>query len=368
MGRDITARKKLEIQRSEVLESISDAFFAVDQDWRIVLVNTNQERVSHTSRAETVGRSFWDVFPDMRSPSLKYWREYHRVMNDRVPVEFEEFYAPLQIWTEVRAFPTSDGGLSVFFRDITAKKGVEDRLFTARGFEQKIVAIVGHDIRNPLGAIELAAGRILRGNGRPDPAIATKSAQLISKSVERIQHIVDELLDFTRARQGGIPIKLERTSLDIICKEIIEELHGVAAGRAVAFDCAGDMMGYWDPHRIAQAVSNVVANAFQHSPPGVPLSYSHARLGTARPDGDVVTLDVHNEGDIAADVLPTIFDPFRRGLLQHKSEGLGLGLYIAHTIVRAHEGRLEVHSSRDGGTSFRMTLPRKPSASAVAAS
>ena len=269
---------------------------------------------------------------------------------------------PLQIWTEVRAFPTSDGGLSVFFRDITAKKGVEDRLFTARGFEQKIVAIVGHDIRNPLGAIELAAGRILRNDGAPDPAIATKSAHLIVRSVERIQHIVDELLDFTRARQGGIPIKLERTSLDIICKEIIDELHGVAAGRAVAFDCAGDMMGYWDPHRIVQAVSNVVANAFQHSPPGSPVQV------TARPDGDVVTLDVHNEGDIAADVLPTIFDPFRRGLLQHKSEGLGLGLYIAHTIVRAHEGRLEVHSSRDGGTSFRMTLPRKPSASAVAAS
>jgi PAS domain S-box-containing protein len=354
IGRDVTARKTLESQRTEVLESISDAFFALDKDWRIVLVNSQQERVSRTARADTLGRNFWDVFPETRSPLLRYWSEYHRVMEQRVAVEFEEFYAPLKIWTAVRAFPTADGGMSVFFRDVTAVKGVEDRLSSARGFEQKIVAIVGHDIRNPLGAIELAAGRILRQDAGRDPAVTTKSAQLIQRAVERIQHIVDGLLDFTRARQGGIPIKLEKTSLDVICKEILEELHGSDAGRAVDFECEGDVIGYWDPHRLAQAISNLVGNAFQHSAPG-----SRVRV-SVRPDDDTVTLDVHNEGDIAAEVLPTIFDPFRRGLKQHKSEGLGLGLYIADTIVRAHDGQLDVRSSADDGTTFRITLPRKP--------
>ena len=234
----------------------------------------------------------------------------------------------------MRAFPTADGGISVFFRDVTAVKGVEDRLSSARGFEQKIVAIVGHDILNPLGAIELAAGRILRQDAARDPAIIHKSAQLIERAVERIQHIVDGLLDFTRARQGGIPIKLEKTSLDIICKEIIEELTSATADRTVDFECEGDVVGYWDPHRLAQAVSNLVGNAFQHSEPD-----SRIRV-TVRPDVEVVTLDVHNEGAISADVLPTIFDPFRQGLKQQKNEGLGLGLYIADTIVRAHDGQM----------------------------
>lgn len=361
IGRDITARKTLETQRTEVLESISDAFFAVDQSWRIILVNANHERLTRRKRADTIGRVLWDVFPESRAPSLKYWSEYHRAMNERVASHFEEFYPPLQIWTEVHAFPTNDGGVSVFVRDITAKKGDEDHLFSARGFEQKIVAIVGHDIRNPLGAIELASGRILRQQQPGDYTVAVKSAQLIQRAVDRIQHIVDDLLDFTRARQGGIPIQLERTSLDVICKEILDELHDKTAHRDVIFTCSGDVTGSWDPHRIAQSVSNLVGNAFQHSARQSPVRV------TVAPDGDNVILAVHNEGEIAADVLPTIFDPFRRGLAKHQSEGLGLGLYIAHTIVRAHGGRIDVESSAADGTTFRIVLPRQPVVAKLAA-
>jgi len=105
-----------------------DAFFLLDRDWRFVRVNRGQERISRTHREETLGRSFWDVFPLTADPSLQYWTQYHRVMNERVPVAFEEYYAPLELWTEVTAYPEQAGGIIVFFRDTTVKKRLETAL------------------------------------------------------------------------------------------------------------------------------------------------------------------------------------------------------------------------------------------------
>lgn len=128
--RDISAKKRAEelAQRSldqllDTLESMGDAYFALDREWRIVRVNSNQERISGVRRESSVGRSFWDVFP--AAVNLKYWTEYHRAMKDRIAVHFEEYYAPLKLWTEADAYPTKDGGIVVFFRDITERKRSE---------------------------------------------------------------------------------------------------------------------------------------------------------------------------------------------------------------------------------------------------
>jgi PAS domain S-box-containing protein len=104
----------------DVLESTQDAFFAMDHEFRITLVNRNQERVSGVSRDKSIGRNFFDVFPVERAS--KYWTEYHRVRDEKVSVHFEEYFAPLDMWTEVSATPTPEGGVAVFFRDITARK------------------------------------------------------------------------------------------------------------------------------------------------------------------------------------------------------------------------------------------------------
>jgi signal transduction histidine kinase len=96
-----------------------------------------------------------------------------------------------------------------------------------------------------------------------------------------------------------------------------------------------------------------VGNAVQHSPPG-----SHI-LVRARSDGDRMVAEVHNEGHIAADLLPNIFDPFRSGSSPSSREGLGLGLFIARAIARAHQGSIEVESDAGSGTTFRLVLPRR---------
>ncbi|WP_084735940.1 PAS domain-containing protein [Cystobacter ferrugineus] len=105
-----------------------DAFFILDAEWRMIRVNRSQERLSQIPREQTLGRVFWDVFPLTRDPSSKYWTEYHRVMRERVPVAFEEYYPPLDLWTEVTAYPEEAGGIIVFFRDVTEKKRLEAAL------------------------------------------------------------------------------------------------------------------------------------------------------------------------------------------------------------------------------------------------
>jgi len=104
-----------------VLETMGDAFLVLDADWIIRHVNKNQERVSKTRRKDTIGKNFWEVFPDASRPDSKYWIEYHAVARTRQSAHFVERYPPLDIWTEVDVYPMDDGGISIFFRDITER-------------------------------------------------------------------------------------------------------------------------------------------------------------------------------------------------------------------------------------------------------
>ena len=228
----------------------------------------------------------------------------------------------------------------------------QEQLALAREFERSVLAIVSHDIRNPLTTIQLAAFRL---GSVSDPAGVKRHIDIITRGVSRIQHIVGDLLDLSRERDGaGIPIEPKSVDLCAICRQIVDELEAAAKGREVTFDGGADGAAVGDEHRILQAVSNLASNALQHGAPGSPV-----RL---RLTGDErwVTIEVHNEGTIPDELLPRIFEPFRSGRhYTSRGEGLGIGLFIAKAIARAHGGSLE-GSSSGGFTVFRLGLPRDP--------
>lgn len=128
----------LETFLPELLELMQDAFFQLDENWNIVRVNRNQERISQTSREDTIGKNFWQVFPAAADPNSNYWKMYHEVAEKKEARYFEEYYEPLNVWTEVSAYPTGDGGVAVFFRDITYRKLNEAKLIES---EQKFKGI-----------------------------------------------------------------------------------------------------------------------------------------------------------------------------------------------------------------------------------
>jgi PAS domain S-box-containing protein len=223
-------------------------------------------------------------------------------------------------------------------------------------YNELFAGVLAHDLRNPLGAIMTAAQLLLmRQEGEGDRS--AKPLSRILSSGQRMSRMIDQLLDFTRARAGGgIEIQPRDTSLAELCAQAVGELELVFPSRTIECEAAGDLAGVWDPDRVLQIISNLVANAGQHAPAGSDISVKLDGRGA-----DAVTLEVHNEGAIPESLLPSLFDPFR-GTRQRRghSQGLGLGLFIVKELVRAHGGTVDVASSAAHGTTFTIRLPRRP--------
>jgi len=232
--------------------------------------------------------------------------------------------------------------------------------YTARlgCYREQFLAILAHDLRNPLGAITLSA-ITLTESGDLAPRQA-KAVSLITKSVERVNRMVNDLLDLTRTRLGGsIPIARSPMDLGPLCRQVVEELEAFHADRVLHFTARGDLHGEWDRDRLAQVVSNLVANAMQHGSTDAPIEVEAA--GSA---GEIV-LNVHNEGPpISPTVMPTLFEPLmdrpEKELERTQTHSLGLGLYIVREVVCAHGGHVEATSSAREGTTFTVHLPRHP--------
>jgi signal transduction histidine kinase len=225
-----------------------------------------------------------------------------------------------------------------------------EQLALAREFEEWILAIVSHDIRNPLNAIGGSA-KLLEARAGRDEKMRTIAAR-IERSAARITNIVGDLLDLSRQRKGGgIPVIPTETDLHGLCREVAAEIGTFAEDRKIEVVCEGDATGVWDPNRVTQALSNLVANAVKHGAAGKPID---VRITS---DSEHAIVEVHNEGAIPVEIMPKLFQPFAVRAA-HRREGLGLGLFIAKAIAQAHRGDLHVASTPETGTTFRLVLPR----------
>src|SRR5690606_23173424 len=179
----------------------------------------------------------------------------------------------------------------------------------------------------------------------------------VRASAERMARMIDQILDFTRARLGGgIPIEPTGVNLLDLAKGLVDELEGVVP-RRIVLESTGDPQGRWDSDRLSQVISNLLTNAIEHGPPDQPVRLTIDGRQPAR-----VTLEVWNAGAIVPEVLSTLFDPFRRarGRTRGRARGLGLGLYIVEQVIAAHGGRIDVRSSEGEGTTFSVSIPREP--------
>lgn len=251
-------------------------------------------------------------------------------------------------------------------RDLTRFNEAIDEALTesVNRFSQKLeeyrdqfLAVLGHDLRNPLGAIKMSAGFLARSEGLDERH--GKAAWRIVSAAERMERMVSDLLDLTRTRLGqGIPISKGRVDLAAVCRRAVDELHAFHPERTLLLECEGDLSGEWDQDRLAQIVSNLVGNALQHG------NATGAVTVRAASEGEGVVLAVHNLGPaIPATSLKTIFDPMVRSSTGRDYAGqarsLGLGLFIVRELVDAHAGTVSVVSTETTGTTFTVRLPRR---------
>ncbi len=221
------------------------------------------------------------------------------------------------------------------------------------GFRDQVLAIVGHDLRNPLGAIVMSAALLQKRGGLA--GWQAKTIDRVRSSTLRMGRIIDDLLSYTRTRLGGgIPIVPRPCDLGDLTRKSMDELRVAHPGAKIEVSVEGDLGGEWDGDRLEQVASNLISNAIDHGEDGTPIGVV---LGGGP---DEVTLEVTNRGEMPREVLDHAFEAFHRGPEQtgRKASGLGLGLYIAREIVRCHGGEIAVHS-HDGATRIAMRLPRR---------
>ena len=235
-------------------------------------------------------------------------------------------------------------------REVTQAALLDER--AAGELREQFIAILGHDLRNPLAAVS-ACGQILQKKST-DPALVSV-AQRIDRSVRRMSGLIDDVLDFAKSRLGGgMVVNLaEVVDLDRSLAAVAGELQDAHPDRTIASRIEIDGVVRCDAARVQQIVSNLLANALTHGSAQAPVVFS------ATASKDELVLCVGNQGEpIPRESLDQVMSPFWRRSTSASREGLGLGLYICAQIVLAHQGRITVTSTKEEGTTFTVCLPR----------
>lgn len=233
-----------------------------------------------------------------------------------------------------------------------AKSHAENELLDANQtsrLREQFIAVLGHDLRNPLGAITMGTAILKDAELEPKEQ---RMLKIISDSASRMSHLINDVMDFARGRLGGeMSLDLQEVDLRSALLHVVEELRTYHPTRDIKVDETSTGQVLCDPARISQLLSNLLANALVHGSPDQPVFVRF--FGTE----EEFKLSVSNSCDpIPEEYLKRIFEPFCREEEPKKSDGLGLGLYIAAEVAKAHRGELKVSSTKEE-TRFDFHMP-----------
>lgn len=226
------------------------------------------------------------------------------------------------------------------------------------------LAILSHDLRNPLNSIAMSAA-LLPQLGHPDPEAIGVASQ-IATNAQVMARMISDLLDYTRTRLGaGMPVEPAPMDVGALCRDLYHEFRTAHPTREIRFQSEGDVNGTWDGDRLRQAVSNLLGNAVEHGDETAAIELAVAA------DPSELRITVHNGGPpIPPGELSKIFEPLVRGSSaehpkKNRPGSIGLGLYIARQVAKSHGGDIDVTSSTEAGTSFTLHLPRHAPAASL---
>jgi PAS domain S-box-containing protein len=342
-----------------ILDTIAEGFMLLDRDWTVVQMNPEGLRIAHLDAGDIIGHNHWEVWPE--AIDSEAGRMYRRVMRDRVAgtAEYRQRLAGgVEIWCEVRAYPTADGGIVSFFRDVTERKVAEDKLRTADRRKDEFLAMLAHELRNPLAPISAAAD-LLR-IGRLDEARLRQSSAIIGRQVRHMTSLVDDLLDVSRVTRGLVTLARAPVAARTIVDEAIEQVRPMFEARRqhLAVDIAEpDAFVLGDKARLVQVLANLLNNAAKYTPEGRRIDVA-ARVDAAR---GRLLLTVRDEGiGMEPELTGYVFDLFTQGerSVDRTQGGLGLGLALVKNLVELHGGTVACTSPGLGqGSTFEVALP-----------
>ncbi len=366
------ARSELRIERDRsryIFDTIAEGFLVLGRDWTVLQMNSEGLRVAGLPAEQVVGHNHWKVFPDAVGSEAGLM--YERVMATGVAgIAQYAHRAPdgQVIWVEVRAFPTQDG-IASFFRDITDRKLAEDRLRDEDRRKDEFLAMLAHELRNPLAPISAAAE--LLGRGKLDEDRVRRSSTIIARQVRHMTSLVDDLLDVSRVTRGLVSLARTPVTAKAIVDEAVEQVLPQIDARhqRLSVSLQDDTLAVLgDRARLVQVMANVLGNAAKYTPDG-----GHIELTAAR-RGSQLQLTVRDDGiGMEPELTDRVFELFAQA--ERSSDrslgGLGLGLALVRNLVELHGGTVACYSAGLGsGSTFDIALPLldvTPAASALPA-
>jgi PAS domain S-box-containing protein len=261
-------------------------------------------------------------------------------------------------WHLCRAVPERDGGrvigwLGTFTDCDVLKRACETAEHAVRARDE-FLSIASHELKTPVATLQLWLESMRADLAAKEVGPAARKADSCTRQIRRLVGLVESMFDLARIASGKLELNRARTDLAAVAREVVERFAELAArtNTTLAVDVVdGAVIGCWDRQRVEQIVDNLVANAIKYAPDGPIAVRVHGR-------GEVATIEVVDRGPgIAPDALAAIFAPFVRATSASSCGGLGLGLYIARELARAHGGSIDVASTVGAGTTFTVELP-----------
>ncbi|WP_170073264.1 PAS domain S-box protein [Mongoliibacter ruber] len=349
-------------EKNKILESIGDAFFAVNNDFIVTYWNNTAERLIGVKRNEVLGKNLWEVFPD--AVKLSFYDNYHKVLQNNESITFEEYYG---IWLEVNAYP-SDKGISIFFRDISERREQEKELQALNDMLKKYIYdletsneqleqfafIASHDLQEPLRMISSYLN-LLQNNYRHQlDQKASKYIFFAADGAKKMKRIILDLLEYSRA--GKFSEGLEVTHLDEIMQDYLMLRKRIIKEKSakISIDKLPKVVCFRVP--LVQTLHSLLDNAIKYSKEDIPSEISLSVFENE----EEWSFQIKDNG-IGID--PIFFDKifiiFQRLHNRDQYSGTGIGLSIAKKNVESWGGKIWVESKPDAGSAFYFTI-KKP--------
>lgn len=357
----VRAQAELRAERDQsqlIFDSLTEGFALLDRDWTILRVNETGAKATRLSAAQLLGHNHWDVVPGFAGTEVEalYRRAQESGIAETIEVH-HSFPGDTKVWIEVRAYPLPEGRLAVFFRNIAARKSAEHKLKEADRRKDEFLAMLAHELRNPLAPIGSAAQ--LLQMVELDEERVRNTSQIINRQVDHMTHLINDLLDVSRVTRGLV--ELDNAPLDIhhIVNDAVVQVTPLIQSRRhhLALFLPPDttiVMG--DEKRLVQVIANILNNAAKYTNPGGSIL-----LKTDVRESHVLIEIIDNGIGMSSALAAHAFDLFAQAerTSDRSAGGLGLGLALVKSLVELHDGTVTCESPGIGkGSKFTVCLPR----------